>query len=209
MTAGPEHEVSTEALRRRALALEWATIAWNAVEFAVTVTLGVMARSLALVAFGVDTLVELFASIVVVWHLKGEARPERSRRALRLVAVAFVLVAGALTAAALRALMVGHRADESIPGIVYIAAAAAAMLVLGVAKRRVAAALGDGVVASEAVMSMLDGALALSVLCGLVLNAAAGWWWADPAATLVVAAFAVNEARESLHEARELGEETA
>ncbi len=193
-------------LRRRALGLEWATIGWNVGEFFVTVTLGVMARSLALVAFGLDTLVELFASVVVVWHLKGEDRPGRTRRALLLVAGAFALVAAVLTAAAIRALLVRHVAGESVPGIVYIALAAVAMLGLGVAKRRVGRGLGDEVLASEAVMSVLDGVLALSVLTGLLLNAVAGWWWADPAATLVVAAFAVNEGRESLAEARELAE---
>jgi divalent metal cation (Fe/Co/Zn/Cd) transporter len=198
-----------EQLRRRALRLEWATIAWNGVEFAVTVTLGVMSRSLALVAFGLDTLVELFASVVVVWHLRGEDEPARRRRALRLVAAAFAAVAAALTVAAIRALVVGHEADESIPGIVYIALAVVAMLWLGLAKRRVAAAMGDDVVASEAVMSILDGVLALSVLTGLLLNAMAGWWWADPAATLVVAGFAFNEARESFEDAQESVEEAA
>jgi divalent metal cation (Fe/Co/Zn/Cd) transporter len=205
----PPVPAGNEQLRRRALQLEWATIAWNGVEFAVTVTLGVMSRSLALVAFGLDTLVELFASIVVVWHLRGEDEPARRRRALRLVAVAFAAVAAALTVAAVRALVVGHEADESIPGIVYIALAVVAMMWLGLAKRRVAAALGDDVVASEAIMSILDGVLALSVLAGLLLNAMAGWWWADPAATLVVAAFAVNEARESFEEAQESVEEAA
>jgi divalent metal cation (Fe/Co/Zn/Cd) transporter len=198
-----------EELRRRALRLEWATIAWNGVEFAVTVALGVMSRSLALVAFGLDTLVELFASVVVVWHLRGEDEPRRRRRALRLVAVAFATVGAALSVAAIRALIVGHEADESLPGIAYISLAVVAMLWLGLAKRRVAASLGDDVLASEAVMSILDGVLALSVLAGLLLNAAAGWWWADPAATLVVAAFAANEARESFEEARESAGETA
>jgi divalent metal cation (Fe/Co/Zn/Cd) transporter len=125
------------------------------------------------------------------------------------VAAAFAAVAAALTVAAIRALIVGHEADESIPGIVYIALAVVAMLWLGLAKRRVAASLGDDVVASEAVMSILDGVLALSVLAGLLLNAVAGWWWADPAATLVVAGFAFNEARESFEEAQEPVEEAA
>jgi divalent metal cation (Fe/Co/Zn/Cd) transporter len=161
------------------------------------------------VAFGLDTPVELFASVVVVWHLRGEDDPARTRRELRLVALAFMAVAAALSVAAIRALLVGHEADESLPGIVYIALAVVAMLWLGTAKRRVADSLGDDVLGSEAVMSIFDGVLALSVLAGLLLNAVAGWWWADPAATLVVAAFAINEARESFEEAQESSGETA
>jgi divalent metal cation (Fe/Co/Zn/Cd) transporter len=194
-------------LQRRALRLEWLTIAWNGVEFAVTVALGIAARSLALIGFGLDTLVELFASVVVVWHLRGEDRPDRARRAHRLIAAAFAVIAVFLTLAAIRALIVGHEADESLPGIAYIALAAVAMFSLGIAKRRIADPLDDEVLRSEATMSILDGFLALSVLLGLVLNAWLDWWWSDPAATLVVAAFAFNEARENLEEARELAVE--
>ena len=191
-------------LQQRALRLEWLTIAWNSVEFLVSLILGIMAGSLALIGFGLDTLVELFASVVVVWHLRGEDHPERTRRAHRLVAAAFAVIGVSLLIAATRALAVGHVADESLPGIAYMSAAVVAMVSLGIAKRRVAVPLGDEVLRSEATMSLLDGALAASVLAGLVLNAWLGWWWADPAATVVVAAFAFTEARENLHEAVEV-----
>ena len=201
---GVSQSTDRTRLQRRALRLEWLTIAWNSVEFLVSLILGIMAGSLALIGFGLDTLVELFASVVVVWHLRGEDHPERTRRAHRLVAAAFAVIGVSLVVAAARALVVGHVAEESLPGIAYLSAAVVAMVALGIAKRRVAVPLGDEVLRSEATMSLLDGALAASVLAGLVLNAWLGWWWADPAATVVVAVFAFTEARENLHEAAEI-----
>ena len=186
-------------LRRRALVLEWGTIAWNAGEVVVTIMLGIAARSLALVAFGLDAVVEVFASLVVVWHVgpRGTiSNPERTRRALRLVGVAFGMLAAVLAVGATRAIAVGHRAAESPIGIVYLGATALVMFALAAMKRRTARLLGSRPLAAEASLTMLDGALAASILLALAVNAAFGWWWADPVATLLVAAVAANEARE-------------
>ncbi|GIU99924.1 MAG: hypothetical protein KatS3mg014_1540 [Actinomycetota bacterium] len=199
---------SRATLQRRALRLEYATIAWNLGEAVLTITLGVLARSLALVGFGTDSIIEVFASAVVVWHvLPGHEtdHPERTRLALRLVAAAFALLALVLAVAAVRDLLTGRRAGESPLGIAYLAVTAVVMFALAAAKHRVARALVSSPLRSEAAMTFPDGILSSATLTGLALNAALGWWWADPLAALLVAAAALNEARENLAEARELG----
>jgi divalent metal cation (Fe/Co/Zn/Cd) transporter len=195
-------------LQRRGLVLEYATIAWNVVEAGLTIGLGVAAGSLALIGFGTDSIIEVFASSVVVWHLlPGHAQdsPERTRLALRLVAGAFLALAVALAIASISDLTTGRRAEESWWGIGYLASAAVVMFGLAVAKQRLAARLDSAPLRSEAAMTFLDGILASATLVGLALNAVAGWWWADPAAALVVAVAAANEARENWEEAGELG----
>lgn len=204
----PAVRATREELQRRALGLEYATIAWNFGEAFLTIGLGIAAGSLALIGFGSDSVIEVFASLVVVWHIRPghEAdRPERTRRALRLVAVAFVALAAVLAVLAARDLLTGRRAGESPIGIAYLAVTAAVMFGLAVAKRRTAAALDSAPLRSEAAMTFLDGILSSATLGGLVFNAALGWWWADPAAALLVAVAAGNEARENMREARELG----
>jgi len=194
-------------LQRRALRLEYATIAWNLGEAVLTVALGILAGSLALIGFGTDSVIEVFASAVVVWHvLPGHEtdHPERTRLALRLVAAAFALVALVLAGAAIRDLATGRRAGESPFGIAYLAVTAVVMFSLAAAKHRVARALGSSPLRSEAAMTFLDGILSSATLTGLALNAVLGWWWADPAAALVVAVAAAGEARENLREAGEI-----
>jgi divalent metal cation (Fe/Co/Zn/Cd) transporter len=191
-------------LQRRALRLEYATIAWNLGEAVLTVALGILAGSLALIGFGTDSVIEVFASAVVVWHvLPGHEtdHPERTRLALRLVAAAFALLALVLAGAAIRDLATGRRAGESPFGIAYLAVTAVVMFSLAAAKHRVARALGSSPLRSEAAMTFLDGILSSATLVGLALNAVLGWWWADPAAALVVAVAAAGEARENLREA--------
>jgi divalent metal cation (Fe/Co/Zn/Cd) transporter len=194
-------------LQRRALLLEYATIAWNVGEAVFTIALGVAAGSLALVGFGTDSVIEVFASGVVVWHVRPGHRmdhPERTRVALRLVAGAFLCLAVVLAGASIRNLAVGERAGGSPIGIAYLAVTAAVMFGLAVAKRRTAEALGSAPLRSEASMTFLDGILSSATLAGLALNAALGWWWADPAAALVVAVAALGEARRNWVEASEL-----
>jgi divalent metal cation (Fe/Co/Zn/Cd) transporter len=188
------------ALQRRALRLEYATIAWNMGEAVLTLLLGAIASSLALIGFGAVSVVEIFASSVVVWHLMPGHQvdqPDRTRRALRLVAVAFGLLAAALAMVAVNDLITGRRPDESLWGIAYLGLAATVMFALALVKRRIADRLDSAPLRSEATMTLLDGFLATATLVGLALNAAAGWWWADPAAALVVAVAAANEAREN------------
>jgi len=193
-------------LQRRALRLEYATVVWNAGEAVLTIALGVMAGSLALIGFGLDSMIEIFASLVVVWHVRPREatdRPERTRLALRLVAAAFVALAVVLCVAALRELVLGRHAGESPLGIAYLGATALVMFGLAVAKRRTAAGLDSAPLRSEAALTFLDGSLATLTLIGLSLNALLGWSWADPAAALAVSVVAVMEARENWAEARE------
>lgn len=178
---------------RAAVRLEYATVAWNTLEVFVTIGLGVAAGSLALIAFGLDSLVEIFASGVVLWHLRAEPAPQRERRALWLVALAFFALAAVLLAGAARDVITGHRAEASIPGIVYLGVTAVVMFSLAVAKRRVSVRLGNHPLSHEARVTLLDGCLATGILLALVANAVFGWWWADTAAAGVVGLVAIAE----------------
>lgn len=200
----PKHEL--DRLGRR---LQWATIAWNSMEVFVTIGLGVAARSLALVAFGLDSLVEVFASLVVIWHMApadGQAHQGRDDRAMRLVGIAFAVLALYLVIAGVRALVLHEPPDSSPLGIAYLAVTAAVMFSLARWKRRVGVALDSEPFQAEASMTFLDGCLALSILSALALNAALGWWWADPLAALLIGAVAAREARESWKVAAETGD---
>ena len=188
MTAG-----AATGSQRRALRLEFATIAWNAIEVFVTIGLGIAAGSLALIGFGLDSLVEIFASAVVLWHLRGTADREQTQRALRLVAFAFFTLAAVLLAGAARDLLTDHRAGESPIGIGYLAVTAVVMFALAFAKRRVSADLDNHPLSHEARVTMLDGALATGILLALAANSAFDWWWADPLAAAVVAIVAISE----------------
>jgi len=176
-------------LNRVALRLEYGTIGWNVGEAFLTIGLGAVASSLALIGFGTVSIVEVFASGVVVWHLlpgHGASTPERTARAHRLVAVAFGALAVALTFAGVRDLVTGRIPDES--------------------KRRIATQLDSSPLHSEASMTFLDGVLSTAIMFGLLLNAVAGWWWADPTAALLVGLAAAREAKENWSEAATQGE---
>lgn len=197
-------------LQRRALRLEYATIAWNAGEAVLTIGLGIAAGSLALIGFGTDSIIEMFASLVVVWHiLPGHTvdDPRRTARGLRLVSVAFAVLAVVLAVSATRDLVTGRQAGESILGIWYLAVTALVMFALARLKRMTADRLDSAPLRAEASMTFLDGILSAGTMLGLAMNAAFGWWWADPAAALLVALAAASEARENWEEGRELAEQ--
>jgi len=208
MPARPAAE-SDERLRlqRRALRLEYATIAWNVGEAVFTIGLGAAAGSLALIGFGTDSIIEVFASSVVVWHVRpGHAvdHADRTRLALRLVAFAYMGLAAVLATASIRDLVLGRKAGESVIGIVYLAVTAVVMFALAIAKRRTAISLESAPLRSEATLTFLDGILSTLTLTGLGLNVLFGWTWADPGAALIVAVAAAIEASMNLKEAAEL-----
>lgn len=192
------------ALQRRGLRLEYATIGWNVGEAVLTISLGVAATSLALIGFGSVSVIEVFASAVVIWHiLPGHEADDagRTRTALRLTAAGFAALAVALVVLSTRDLLTGRRADESLFGIVYLAVTALVMFALAAAKRSTARRLDSAPLRSEAHMTFLDGILSTGTLLGLALNAYAGWWWADPGAALLVGLASANSARETWEEA--------
>lgn len=206
-SAEPPLDGATRAkLERRGELAEYATIVWNVMEMFVTIGLGIAARSLALMAFGMDSMVEVFASGVVVWHLRHPDRHavEVTARALRLVALAFFALAAVLVVAAGWVLSRGHAAGASPFGVIYLALTALVMLSLAVVKRRVGLSLSSVPLTAEARMTFLDAALATSVLLGLLASAILGWWWADPSATLVVAGASAYEGVQNLREAADL-----
>lgn len=183
-------------LLRRARLLAWATIAWNVMEGVVAVGAGIAAGSLALVGFGLDSFVEVFAGGVVLWHLRGVAE-EREQLGLRLIAISFFAVAAYVVAEAGRDLAVVSEAGESTLGIALAAVSLAIMPALAWAKRRTGQALGNPVVIADSTETALCSYLSAVLLAGLVINATVGWWWADTLAALVIAALAVREGREA------------
>jgi divalent metal cation (Fe/Co/Zn/Cd) transporter len=176
--------------------LQRLTIAWNVLEVGITVGLGIAAGSLALVAFGLDSLVEVFASLVVLWHMADVGDTDRDDRARRLVGVAFGVLALYLFAASARALWTGAEPDSSPIGILYLGVTAAVMFSLAAAKNRIGRRLDSQPYLAEARLTFLDGCLAAAILAALTLNTLYEWWWADPAAALVVSAVAARESSE-------------
>ena len=184
-----------KALLRRGFALEYATLAWNVAGIVVLAFAAVAARSVALAGFGLDSLIEIGASTVVLWELSGSGE-DRQRRALRLIGGAFLALAAYLAIQSVLVLVTGYHARHSVPGIIWTAATAVAMFALAAAKARTGQALGNPVLVTEGRVTLVDGILAVAVLAGLGLNAAAGWWQADPLAALVIVFYALREARE-------------
>jgi divalent metal cation (Fe/Co/Zn/Cd) transporter len=150
------------------------------------------ARSVAVAGFGLDSLIEIGASTVVVWELTG-ADQGRRQRALRLIAAAFALLALYLLVQGVLVLVTRHHAGHSQLGIAWTSATAIAMFLLAAGKARTGRALENPVLITEGRVTLVDGILATAVLVGLVLNATLGWWWADPAAGFVLVYYATRE----------------
>jgi divalent metal cation (Fe/Co/Zn/Cd) transporter len=185
------------------LVLEWATLGWNVAGIVILAIGAVTARSVALAGFGLDSLIEIGASTVVIWELSGTGA-DRQRRGLRLIGYAFAALAVYLLVQSTVVLATGHHPRHSVLGIVWTAVTAAVMFTLAAGKARTGRALGNPVLQTEGRVTVIDGILAVAVLLGLVLNAAAGWWWADPAAGYVLVYYAAREVREiftDLHDA--------
>lgn len=188
--------MESATLRRRGLRLEYLTIGWNAVEAVVAVGSGIVAASIALVGFGFDSLIEVFAASVVVWEFRGLSE-ERERRALRLIAISFFVLTAYVIFEAARDLLVRAEPRESIPGIVLALVSLIVMPLLARAKRKTGKALGSATLVADAAETMLCALLSAILLAGLVLNARLGWWWADPLAALGIASLALREGVEA------------
>jgi divalent metal cation (Fe/Co/Zn/Cd) transporter len=177
--------------------LEQITLGWNVVGIVVLAIAAVLARSVALAGFGLDSLIEIGASMVVLWELADVAKT-RQQRATRLIGGAFVALALYLAVQSTVVLVVGFHPRHSVLGIGWTAVTAAAMFVLAGGKAKTGAALDNPVLRMEGRVTLVDGILASAVLLGLVLNAALGWWWADPAAGYVLVFYGAREARQAL-----------
>jgi divalent metal cation (Fe/Co/Zn/Cd) transporter len=191
---GPPGDPRRRALLRRGLALEYTTLGWNVAGIVILAYAAVSARSVALAGFGLDSLIEIGASTVVVWELSGTGE-QRQRRALRLIGAAFGALALYLAFQSTWVLVSGYRPHHSLLGITWTAVTAAAMFTLAYGKARTGTALANPVLATEGRVTLIDGVLAAAVLAGLVLNAGLGWWQADPAAGYVLVFYAAREVR--------------
>jgi divalent metal cation (Fe/Co/Zn/Cd) transporter len=191
----PADDRARRVLLLRGFALEYVTLAWNVVGIAVLGIAAVAARSVALAGFGLDSLIEIGASTVVLWELSGTG-PERQRRGLRLIGYAFAALAAYLLIQSTLVLATGYRPRHSVLGIAWTAMTAVAMFALAAGKARTGRALGNPVLRTEGRVTMIDGILATAVLLGLILNAALGWWWADPAAGYVLVFYGAREVRQ-------------
>jgi divalent metal cation (Fe/Co/Zn/Cd) transporter len=187
-----------DRLLRRGLWLEYATLGWNVVGVGVLAVAALAAQSVALAGFGLDSLIEILASTVVVWQLT-DMGGQRERTAMRIIGAAFVALAIYIAAQAAYLLATGGRPASSPLGIAWTAITCAAMLALAFGKARTGAALGNPVLITEGRVTLIDAYLAGAVLLGLVLNATLGWWWADPLAGFVIVFYGVKEGWEALH----------
>ena len=191
----PADTAARSVLLRRGFALEYATLSWNVAGLVVLAIAALSARSVALAGFGLDSLIEIGASTVVIWELSGTGE-ERQRRGLRLIGYAFAALAAYLLVQSTVVLAAGYHPRHSVPGIAWTAVTAVVMFLLAAGKARTGRALGNPVLRTEGRVTMIDGILATAVLVGLTLNAALGWWWADPAAGYVLVFYAAREVRE-------------
>jgi divalent metal cation (Fe/Co/Zn/Cd) transporter len=195
----PVTEMARSAGIRRGLVLEYLTLGWNVVGSVIVIVAAVAARSVALAGFGLDSLIEIFASVIVVWELTGAGK-ERERRALRLIGIAFLCLAGYILVQSAVILLSGSRPHTSVPGILWLAATLVAMLLLAWGKRVTGAKIQNPVLMTESRVTLIDALLAAAVFLGLILNALFGWWWADPLAGLVIVYYGAREGWHALHE---------
>ena len=183
---------SPATLLRRGLSLEYATLSWNVVGTVVVVLAAIAAHSVALAGFGLDSLIEIFASVVVVWQLTG-VNEQRERLAMRLIGGAFFALAVYILAQTAYTLALREHPAPSPGGIVWLAATLVAMLLLAQGKQITGKQLGNLVLQTEAHVTRIDALLAAAVLIGLILNAVLGWWWADPLAGMVIVYYGIKE----------------
>lgn len=189
--------VDRARLGRRAQVLAGASVAYNAIECVIAVAAGIAAGSVALVGFGLDSIVEVSSGLIILWQFRHRMPESRERVALRLMALSFFALAAYVTFESARSLLGGAEPDPSPVGIGLAAASLVIMPFLSWAQRRTGRALGSSTVVADSTQTLLCTYLSAVLLVGLVLNATLGWGWADPLAGLVIAAVAIKEGRAS------------
>jgi divalent metal cation (Fe/Co/Zn/Cd) transporter len=180
-------------LGRRAQLLATASVAYNLLEGVIAITAGLVAGSVALVGFGLDSVVEVSSGLIILWQFRHRLPETREHQALRMLAISFFALAGYVAVESARALVTGNDPDASPVGIGLAIASLIVMPVLSKAQRRTGRALGSNAVVADGTQTLLCTYLSAVLLVGLVLNATLGWGWADPIAGLVIAAIAVRE----------------
>jgi divalent metal cation (Fe/Co/Zn/Cd) transporter len=189
-TADPEQR---RRLGRRAQLLAATSVGYNVIEAVIAISAGLVAGSVALVGFGLDSVVEVSSGLVILWQFRHRLPESRERQALRLLAFSFFALAGYVTFESVRALLSGSDPDTSPVGIGLAIASLLVMPFLSWAQRRTGKALGSNAVVADSTQTLLCTYLSAVLLAGLVLNATLGWGWADPIAGLVIAGVAVRE----------------
>ena len=183
---------SYQKLHKKALLYEYITIAWNIFEGIVCVTIGILSGSVVLMAYGLESGVEVFASSLVVWDLKG-GKKEREKIALKLIGLAYFVVSLYILIDAIESLLKRTHPEASIPGIIFIVITVIMMMILGFGKKKIGKQMKSDTVLADAKFTLIDGGLAGAVLVGLVLNAFFGWWWADQVMAMFLAGVAFKE----------------
>jgi divalent metal cation (Fe/Co/Zn/Cd) transporter len=186
-----------QLLLRHGRQLEMMTLIWNVFGVIILALTAIAARSVALAGFGLDSVIEIGASMVVLWELADVAQT-RQHRAIRMIGSSFVALSVYLAVQSTIVLVIGFRPHHSPVGIGWTAITALVMFALAAGKSRVGALLNNPVLKAEGRVTMIDAILAVAVLLGLLLNAFVGWWWADPVAGYVILYYAIREARASL-----------
>jgi divalent metal cation (Fe/Co/Zn/Cd) transporter len=195
-------DLSRPDLVRRGQRLEYFTIGYNSLEGLVSIVAGLIAGSVSLVAFGLDSAIEVASGAALLWRLHHDLNPSRreqvERMTLRIVGWCFVALAAYIAYESISTLIRQEMPERSIPGIVIAALSVVIMPMLARAKRRVAAGLGSGAMHADSRQTDFCTYLSAILLGGLLLNAVAGWWWADPVAGLVMVPIIAKEGVEGL-----------
>ena len=205
MSAGSDHAGRGTALDpadrarlgRRAQLFAAASVSYNLIEGIIAIAAGVAAGSVALIGFGLDSSIEVSSGLIILWQFRHRLPESREQQALRLIALSFFALAGYVTFESARALLTGSEPDASAVGMALAVASLVIMPFLAWAQRRTGKALHSNSVVADSNQTLLCTFMSAALLIGLVLNAAADWWWADPVAGLVIAAIAVKEGREA------------
>ncbi len=184
--------MQNEKLFKKAFILEYLTIGWNIFEGISSIVLGIITGSVSLVAYGLESSIEVFSAGVTVWSLKGMNK-EREKLALKMIGVAYLVVSAYIFIDAGQSLFANHHATPSFFAVFFVVFLASAMAVLGILKRNVGLQMKNDVVLADAKFTLIDSALSATVLIGLIFNALFGWWWMDQATALFLSGVAFRE----------------
>ena len=186
--------LSKKQCHRKILLLEYFTIAWNIIEGIVSISIGIISGSVSLLAFGLESNIEVFSSVVTVWELKGVGNKRRGS-ALKMISWALITVAIFISLDAVRSFSGGHHSSPTVAGMVFMTLVTAIMFIVGSLKRNLGRKMKNPVILAESNFTLMDSGLSGSILCGLILNATLGWWLIDQ---ILALAIAVNAFRQGM-----------